>query len=433
MNHVDRSHLAEVPPPDDDWNPTDDDAPDAPPAAQKRETIPLRPLHDLIAPALDRAERRRTGEERPIPVPFPEYADALGGGFWPGMHVLVSGTGAGKSQLALMTGLSAARNGYPVGYVGLELDECQIALRAISEASSLSWSKLYLGKCSASDIAKAREVSAALAGLPFYAEFGSPMGWPAARLVDLARRMRAEHPSGPMLIVLDYLQLIGDDPAEGGRRRELRERIGSAAYAARHVANTYDVAIVVISSAARTHYGLLASDAKEAGLVSKRLPGFHGPTKTIRNPEVLVGVGKESGELEYAADTVTALIRWPAQLDNGATAVICAVPKVRAGFPRWSALAFERGRFSEYRVQDIDELPEVKSVKGGRPKVADPELTERLIVTIRGGRYTSKRKIVEATEGEDRKLYASLNSLLADGSVTQDDQKVYVVSAAGAA
>ena len=66
--------------------------PDAPPNA----------LGDGIGASLDAAlltaERRRSGLEKAFPVPWADYATALGGGLWPGLHLLVGGTGHNSRQ-----------------------------------------------------------------------------------------------------------------------------------------------------------------------------------------------------------------------------------------------------------------------------------------------------------------------------------------------
>src|SRR6185295_5523599 len=98
----------------------------------------------------------------------------------------------------------------------------------------------------------------------FECEFSKPQGWQASSLLASLERMRKSHPSGPMLVVVDFLQLVGRESNVGSQ--DLRERIGEAAYMATHAANTYDVAIQLISSTARDKYALLDSSLSEAGL-----------------------------------------------------------------------------------------------------------------------------------------------------------------------
>lgn len=324
----------------------------------------LRPIRSFLGAALERAERRRTRQERPIPMPWESVEAQLGGGLWPGMHVLVSGTGVGKTTLALQAALHAAAHGTPVAYVGLELDELQVALRLVGERAGVPWSKLYLGKGSEQDHEAAIDAAAALEALPVYLETGRPGGWPASDLSKLVESMRAQHPesvpgSAPMLVVLDFLQIIGGEKDD---RRDLRERIGAAAYEARDVARRFNCAVLLISSAARNHYGLLAGDVAEAGL------GSDGGRRFIASPDALIGVGKEAGEIEFAADSVNVAVRTSAKAPDGSRLVVLATPKLRAGVPSWTALRFSGTRFEEAGDEEAGRLAQELAKPANRGK-----------------------------------------------------------------
>lgn len=389
------------------------------PAESNSAPVELRPLGDLLGQALDRAERRRTGDEKPVPVPFAEWAEALGGGLWPGAHYMVSGTGVGKSQLAIQTALGAAATSVPTLYVGLELDEAQIALRVLGERIGTSWSKLYLGKCTVEELQRARKFATPVAQLPFYADFGPPRGWPPSRLFAVVEKMRQRYPVGPLLVVLDYLQLVGNEPGEGWRP-DLRERVGNAAYSAREVARRFDASVLVISSAARNAYGLLAGDVKKAGFAT-RPAGKDTFTRPILQPSVLIGLGKESGEVEFSADSVTVLIRWPAAFNDFSTPMICAVPKFRASEASWLALCFKRGSFCECPIKSLDDLPKPEKtfdLGGGsaRERVSDSDMEGRVFEAARKNpHFTSMSKLAGATKGTRTVVLAAIKRLIAAG------------------
>ncbi len=375
----------------------------------------LETLGSLLGPAIDRAEQRRNGTEVPVPLPFRELAENFGGGLWPGAHSLVSGTGVGKSQIAIACGLHAAQHKASVCYIGLELDQMQLALRVIGARAGLRWSGLYLGRCSVEDLAKARGTVAELEGLPFYVDFGSARSWPASRLDALAETMRRRQPRGPILIVLDYLQLVGDEPNEFQRKPDLRERIGGAAYAARDVARRFGVSVLLISSAARNHYGLLAGDFASAGLTVRP-----GTGKVIAHPYVLQGLGKESGELEFSLDTNTVMLRWPARLDNGEAVILAASPKVRAGVERWCAFAFDGGRFAPLEVSALDDLPTPpKRVRpGGRVEVTEDDWRARVLASARKNpRARSRNALALMTAGTRTHVLAAIEALVGAGEL----------------
>lgn len=336
--------------------------------AKDGERPTMRRIGQLLDDALARAERRRRGDEKPIPLPWPSMRTQFGGGLWPGVHVLVSATGSGKSTWALQLGLASASAGLPVAYIGLELDEMQIALRLLAEAGRVPWSPLYLGTATVEQIRCARDAKATIEALPLYVELGRPGGWPVSELAALVEQMRAAHPepagagSLPMLVVLDFLQIVGDERDGEGRpaRLDLRERIGRAAYFARDVTRRFDVAVLLISSAARDKYGALGGETlKDVGLAIDCDKDAQGKvrwedgvpvvrSRRVLRPDLLVGLGKESGEIEFAADSVTAAIRSPLRADkNESSSVLFITAKGRATGAAWTELRFNGHRFAD--------------------------------------------------------------------------------------
>jgi replicative DNA helicase len=295
--------------------------------------------------ALERMERRHAGTERPIPLPWASMTEALGGGLWSGMYVLVGNTGSGKSQLSLQIAVEAARARTPVLYIGLELGRMDLTARLIGLLTPVPWSYLYLGKSVQTPSLRTKYAAELeeLRRLPFHLELGGPFGWSYADLEPRVRVMRDLYPepdgpgSRPMLVVLDFLQLVSSPE---GEREELRERIGRAAYVGRKVARDYDAAVVLVSSTSRDNYSKL--DAA--------VPGKDGKAADDPPLAALVGLGKESGEVEYAADAVLALRRqaWVGTTppSDGST-VRVAVAKGRAVTPSSIELRFNGTRFSE--------------------------------------------------------------------------------------
>lgn len=293
----------------------------------------------------ERAEARRDGRERAIATPWPSVNAALGGGLWPGFHVVVGATGAGKSQWALQLAVHAAKaEGVPALYLALELDAFGLYCRAASLVSwgrvqdasgkpcAPRWSELSTGKATAPGF-----VAAELGALPLHWCEAPPHGFPYDALAPHVAALRAQYPghAGPVVVVVDFLQLVS---SPDGAREDLRERIGRAAYACRAIARDMNAAVIALSSTAR------------------RPPEKHNPLTVDRgddgayrraNLHDLVGLGKESGDVEYSADSVMVLCRetWPDDEPppKGGRRVHLAVAKIRAGEPSWCVLAFQGG------------------------------------------------------------------------------------------
>jgi len=352
--------------PDD---PFDGAVPMLSPAEQEQEKQ-LQELRDqrvgaFLLPALDRMRARGEGREQPIPLPWPSVSNALAGGLWPGLHVLVGNTGTGKSQLALQSALHAALAGVPVLYIGLELGQLDLVARLIGLLSGRKWSRIYLGR-NGEGIASTTELDeielrhgealTKLKDLPFHLDVCPPMGWSYERLTERARMMRALYPetqdpqgrpirgSRPFLVVLDFLQLVA---GATGQREDLRERIGRAAYAGRAAARDHDAVVLLVSSTSRENYAALegATTKGKAADGKPSQPKVPDPTDTPAHR--LVGLGKESGEVEYAADSVLVLWRGESGGSDGFTTMQLAVAKARAGTPSWVRLEFNGGWFRE--------------------------------------------------------------------------------------
>ena len=227
---------------------------------------------------LDTCLARMEGRERPLPSPWRAVDEVLGGGLWPGMYVLVGGTGAGKTQWAVQLGVCAAQAGARVLYLALELGRQDLVARVVGDLAGLPWSNLARGQIRADQFERLSEASRAAKALPFVTECGAPFGYGADTLAARAWAMR------PQLVVVDYLQLCV------ARGEEPRVSVGRVSYVARTIARDLGAVVVVLSSTARANYAELVNNPDA-------------------DPVDLVGLGKESGEIEYAADGVLVLAR----------------------------------------------------------------------------------------------------------------------------
>ena len=319
----------------------------------KDPAAPPNVLGDGIGASLDAAlltaERRKSGLEKAFPVPWADYATALGGGLWPGLHLLVGGTGSGKTTFALQCALEGARAGHPVAYIGLELDASQVAMRLAGELAGISWSKFWIGKASDSEAKRFKAAADELRELPIYPISGAPGSWSASDILTIAAQLKEHAPAGkPPLVVIDFLQLVGAEAGES-HNMSLRERIGAASYRAREAARIHGVAVLAISSTSRSNNGLV-SGQKIKNQLSWIDGGFRVSDDRRRflfSPDLLVGLGKESGEIEFAADSVTTLVKTGLSICSPEKLCIAAVAKLRAGPASWAALRFT------YRFQEL--------------------------------------------------------------------------------
>jgi hypothetical protein len=174
--------------------------------------------------------------------------------------------------------------------------------------------------------------------LPFHWIVAPPKGWRHDELADNVAALKRLWPGFTnTLVVIDFAQLMT------GNERELRERISSAAYAARAAAREHNAAVLMLSSTPRDNYKLTEGLVVE-GKGDEKKNVWDGP------PSALVGLGKESGDTEYASDSVLVLIRepWPGRTPPPeGTRFHLAVAKLRAGTPAWVDLWFNGSLFAD--------------------------------------------------------------------------------------
>jgi replicative DNA helicase len=310
-------------------------------ALDRDRTGDVRPVGADLPALFEVAWRRVQGQERPLSTPWPPVNAVLGGaGLWPGMYVLVGGTGAGKTQWALQLAVHAAQTGARVLYLALELSRQDLAARIVGAAAGVPWSDFLLGKLTPdATLDVIGRTERAVQDLPLYTECAPPYGYAAETLAARARALR------PALVVLDYLQLCGGTAGE-----DPRVSAGRVAYVARALARDLNTVVLVLSSTARANYkDLIWTDDRDA--------------------REFVGFGKESGEIEYAADGVLVLAH--AQ-DPASPRRTLVVAKHRTGPTGAAPLHWTGTRFTP-----PDDDPAPASGATGWEAVPDPEEQER--------------------------------------------------------
>lgn len=291
---------------------------------------------ELLPNVLAEIDARNTGKSKPIALPhWPQMAAALGGGLWPGFYTLTGNTGSGKSAFAIDVALQAAQAGCPVLYIALELDELGILARLLAhprlaKGAFVRWSALYRGQVDGDTLAGLADRSALIDRLPIHIRTGDAYGYDPKRMrADAAAFVDfyGNNAAGPPLVLLDFLQVLSSPKEE---RWDMRERLSRAAYAGRQLARERGAVVLALSSTARDNYGKLGGQDRTS------LGAF--------NPGALVGLGKESGEIEYASDGVFVLASEPrneAAPPEGGTPTWLAIAKQRAGLSAWIPMRFD--------------------------------------------------------------------------------------------
>lgn len=223
--------------------------------------------------------------------------DRLLGGLQPGLHLLAAEPGQGKTTFALQLGANVARSGWPVLFVSFEEALPRLALKVLCQAAGLEAKRYAEGHGDPLRLERAvREQGPAL--LPLYLVEGTArlqVAQVKAKALQVMTRRKAEK----CLVVIDYLQRWASGKREYG---DFRHVVSGLVSELRELALRLDSPILVISSQNRAGQG-------SASLVSL----------------------KESGDLEYSADTALFLVEARRAVSPPARAVDLAVEKNRYG------------------------------------------------------------------------------------------------------
>ena len=220
--------------------------------------------------------KRASGEVEPVPTPWENVNEALKGGYWPGLHILVSNPKLGKTQYVLQTALHAALQGFPVVYVGLEIPDDELVARLVGIQSETMWSDLfYSGKGGKGSPAFVRKLFSSTGEVVsklnnFHIVSADAHGWSVDSIQDVAAAMNKMYPDQNFLMIIDYLQIL---KGPNNRPMDMRGTISAASYQCQNAAREFNCAIIAISSTARSNYSQI--DFSET---------FHGDKPRVPKP-----------------------------------------------------------------------------------------------------------------------------------------------------
>ncbi|MGE0551746.1 MAG: DnaB-like helicase C-terminal domain-containing protein [Kofleriaceae bacterium] len=301
------------------------------------------------------------------------------------MAILTGAPGTGKTSLATGVALEHARNKGPVVFLSLEMDADELGARAIGMQCCSGWEDALCGRVART------EMSRALA-LPKLLVLDGEHSTLQA-LESAVEVVRGENPGEPVMVVIDYLQIL---PSE---ERDMRARVAAGAQAIRRLAKRLRVVALVISQPSR---------AAGKALSSGELLGADSMTANA-----------ESAEIERAAYITLALGSSGPEREDGTRAVDLNVGKARmGGGDRVVPLSFD-GRTGRMRV-DGDARPAAE-VKAERTTARNDKAVGTAALAIRSlltnaTEPMSRRDIRGRVTGTDAVIRAAVASLVADSA-----------------
>ena len=234
---------------------------------------------DLLAGVLEMARERRrertdTGKNcMGLETGF-RTLDQMLNGLGQGLHVLAAGPGVGKTTLALQWGLECARAGVAVVYVSYENSPQNLALKLLANGAGVAASDIERGYGDSASLEAAAEQLRPVLERMVIVEGSGNLS--VGQIQGRVKQAQNESGRGEVFVVIDYLQRAAHQKGYD----QLRHSVSALAGELREMANRTGGAVLAISS-------------------QNRSGGDYGKGVGAANLDSL----KESGDLEYSADT----------------------------------------------------------------------------------------------------------------------------------
>ena len=224
----------------------------------------LAPCSDLLGATLTEIEQRSLGMVLPgVPSGFYDL-DAMTQGFQPGDLIIAAGRPSmGKTGMALGIGRNIAQmQKLPVAVFSLEMSKQQLIYRLLSGEVAMETSRLRTGRIAQHEWEPLGQAISTLSQFPIFIDDTPNISVNEMR--SKARRLQAEQGGALGLIVIDYLQLMGD--SSDNRVQELAKITRSLKGLAREL----DVPIIALSQLnrgveSRTNKRPVMSDLRDSG------------------------------------------------------------------------------------------------------------------------------------------------------------------------
>ena len=180
---------------------------------------------------------------RGIPTGFTDMDELLSGLQPSDLIIMAARPSMGKTALALNLAQNAAKRGFGVGVVSLEMSKEQLVERMFCSLLQVDSWKLRTGKLTDEDFARIGGVMDELNSMKIFIDDTS--GSSMAELRAKARRLQME--TGLDLLIIDYLQLMSMGAANANRVQEISE----ISRALKHLARELHIPILVLSQLSR--------------------------------------------------------------------------------------------------------------------------------------------------------------------------------------
>lgn len=201
-----------------------------------------RSITEIIIEHMDTIGQRLTNDRKGIATGLTGLDAMLNGGWHRGQLVVIAGRpGMGKSALSLHNSIEAAKAGYGVLYLSMEMVAAELADRAIASNGRISLGSVLSGVMNETEWEGVTVANGTLHELPLHVVDRSGLNF--FQVASYARRHKRKN--GLDMLVVDYLQLMS---GEGDKRHSQIEEITRSLKA---LAKELNIAVLLLSQLSR--------------------------------------------------------------------------------------------------------------------------------------------------------------------------------------
>jgi replicative DNA helicase len=252
----------------------------------------------------------------PIPTSLEGLNKLIGGGHRRrNVGVVIAPPAGAKTALAVREMLFHGKAGRPCLFVSAEIDDVELAARAVSHEFGEPMTAVLDGRVPAAVAQKL------VAGIELHVMEIDPGRDQLANIEARAQEIEAE------IVLVDFLQLLAITNEDGQR-----QAVGQLVYAFKAMARRLNIAIVLLSSTSRVFYSPKRKDAD-------------GNEREV--PSDWLAAAKDAGEIESAAAWIIYLEKGADNAATNDTDLRMIIPKARHGRTGFVGLRF-RGAVGQF-------------------------------------------------------------------------------------
>ena len=212
--------------------------------ASSRDARTWCPLADLACQTVEYVDQvsKRSAALVGIPTGYQSLNSLLGGWQRSDLIIIAARPSMGKTAFALGSALAAAREGYHVGVLSIEMSNRQVGLRLHGMGAPIDVHALKTGALSPQGWSLLAATSQEFEALPFWIDDSSVLT--VEHIAAKARQLQARN--GLDLLVVDYLQLLQLHDAE-----TRQQGVADASRKLKLLAKELDIPVIVLSQLSR--------------------------------------------------------------------------------------------------------------------------------------------------------------------------------------